>query len=284
MTKNPYKELENTGYFYGRPFYVDKRVLIPRPETEQLVEQVKEMATRHSGQPTLSPRATSRGLAEKSSISRKDPSATLGMTRPIRNDKIKILDLGTGSGAIAVTLALELPGAAITASDISSDALAVAELNRQKLAPDAKIDFVQSDLLDAFQKNKVKILKQVQDDKVKDPSATLGMTPQNYIFDIIVANLPYVDKNWSWLDRAALAHEPAVALFAGDDGLKLIKKLIRQAPRCLTPGGFLILEMDPCQIATIKQFAAQTNFTIVDQKPYALTLQNSTGSSRPRDR
>jgi len=221
-TKNPYKELGNVGYFYGRPFFVDERVLIPRPETAQLVDLAKEFV------------------------------ATKAVRQP------NILDLGTGSGAIAVTLALELPKAEITASDLSPEALKVAQLNQEKLAPKAKINFVQSDLLQNLRPN---------------PSAQ-GFNPcAKPKFDIIVANLPYVDKSWGWLDRRALSHEPAEALYAADHGLKLIKKLIKQAPDHLAPNGYLILELDPCQQETVVKFATLNRYKIVKKTEYALALQ-----------
>lgn len=215
--RNPYTELENTAYFYGRPFYVDERVLIPRPETEQLI-----------------------ALARKLVSSSKSPC---------------ILDVGTGSGAIAVTLALELSAAQITAVDINPDALAVAKLNRQKLAPTAEIGFVQSDLLQNLGAEK---------------------------FDLIVANLPYVDETWPWLDKTSLAYEPSTALFAEDNGLSLIKQLIRQAPPHLKSDGFLILEMDPCQLVIIKDFAAKLGWCTVGGDSYALALSKSPTTRRKR--
>jgi len=158
--------------FYGREFRVTRDVLIPRPETEHLVEA-----------------ALARGADN-------------------------ILDIGTGSGAIAVTLALETE-ARVTASDVSLAALRVALRNAQALG--ARVDFVAGDLGAAF----------------ADGS-----------FDLVVSNPPYVTGR----DRAALQtevrdHEPALALFGGEDGLAIYRRLIPDAARLLRPGGWLMMEL-----------------------------------------
>ena len=188
--------------FYGRKFIVTPDVLIPRPETEVIVDVVKNL------------------------VATKAPH---------------ILDIGTGSGAIAITLKLELPKAEITATDISDSALLIANKNRQQL--DADVRFIKSDLLDNVSGK----------------------------FDIITANLPYVDRGWSTSPETA--HEPEIALFADDNGLMLVKKLIKNAPDILHNGGYLVLEIDSRQIESVKKFATQHNFTIHDEKPFTLTLK-----------
>jgi len=209
--------------FYGRGFIVTPDVLIPRPETESLIDITKEVLVKT--------------VSEK-------PVAT-------------ILDIGTGSGAIAITLALEISNVHLTASDISDTALKIAKQNADNL--DAKINFVKSDLLNYW------ILKQVQDDRTVNSHDK---------FDIIVANLPYVDKTWhAETESPEITHEPAIALFAKDNGLALIKKLIAQAPNGLRRNGFLILEMDPRQIEEVKQFATTKNFKVIDEWPFGLSLQ-----------
>lgn len=180
--------------FYGRQFDVTPDVLIPRPETEALIEAAKRL-------------------------------------KPA-----KILDVGTGSGCIAITLAKELPEAQITGVDISPRALEIAQKNAQK--HHAKVVFRQSDLL--------KGLSEAEK------------------YDLVVANLPYVDRNWPWLG-SELAFEPETALYAEDGGLELIKELIRQAPAHLEPRGYLLLEADRSQHAKITAFARETgNFTPVE--------------------
>ena len=153
----------------------------------------------------------------------------------------KILDVGTGSGCIAVTLALELPKTEVDAADISEPALEIARQNAQNLG--AKVHFFVSDLLKNAEK-----------------------------YDLIVANLPYVDKNWDWLSPE-LDYEPESALYAEDGGLKLIKELIKQAPAHLKEGGYLLLEADLGQHEKIADFALETgNFTPIVTSDQSLAL------------
>lgn len=158
--------------FFGRDFRVTPDVLIPRPETEHVVEAASKCR-----------------------------AATA-------------LDIGTGSGAIAVTLALET-GARVTATDISPAALSVAQGNARRLA--APVDFVQCDL---------------------------GSALRDRSFDLVVSNPPYVpESDHATLQREVRDYEPAVALFAGADGLEIYRRLIPEAARLLKPGGRLILEL-----------------------------------------
>ncbi|MBR0479975.1 HemK family protein methyltransferase [Candidatus Saccharibacteria bacterium] len=192
--------------FYGRDFLVTKDVLIPRPETEQLIDMVLSLA----GKPYLP------GIKPEK---RKLP------------EKPKIYDIGTGSGCIAITLKKELPEAEVVASDISEKALEIGKANALRL--NAPIPFIISNLLDFV--------------KHKD-----FPTP-----DLVVANLPYVDENWDWLDKESLKKEPALALYAEDGGLALIKKLLDDASDLKIPR--LLLEADPCQHAKIIDYAKSYN-------------------------
>lgn len=161
--------------FFGRYFTVNPAVLIPRPETEFIVEAMLE----------LKPPAGSR-----------------------------IIDVGTGSGCIGVTLALELSEVQVTLTDISLDALRVARLNAVNLG--ASVSIACMDLLDA----------------VVGP------------FDFIVSNPPYVSrKEASRLQIEVREHEPEVALYGDDDGLAAFRRLVPSAERLLRPGGYLIAEM-----------------------------------------
>ena len=188
--------------FYGRNFIVTPDVLIPRPETEQIIDAVLTLA----GKPYLpGVKAPKRVLPEN----------------PI------ILDVGTGSGCIAITLKLELPEAELYASDISEKALKIARKNALKHG--VSITSIVSHLLE----------------KVKS-----GDIPNP---DVIVANLPYVDENWDWLDEKSLSYEPSIALYAKDHGLILIKKLIDEATELKIP--HLIIEADPCQHEQIIRYA-----------------------------
>lgn len=208
-----------TQDFYGRDFIVTPDVLIPRPETEQLIDIVLSLA----GKPCLP------GL--------KPPKRVLP-EKPI------ILDVGTGSGCIAITLKLELPEAKVYASDISEKALKIAQKNAIKY--DASISFIISHLLE----------------KVKSGNLP---TP-----DIIVANLPYVDKDWDWLDKKSLSYEPPIALYAKDHGLALIKQLIDGATELRIPR--LVLEADPCQHESIVNYAAQKGLKLVEARGFILYL------------
>jgi len=167
--------------FYGLNFHVTPAVLIPRPETEHLVEAVLKL---------------------------------LPSNRPL-----KIVDVGTGSGAIAIALAVHLPHAAITALDISPDALAVAARNARENKVADRIRFLPSDLLSA-------------------------VSAHEAAFDAIVSNPPYIPET----DRLSLHpqvrdHEPATALFAGETGLDIYRRLDPQAHNALKPNGLLALEI-----------------------------------------
>lgn len=187
--------------FYGRQFLVGPDVLIPRPETEQLIDLLK--------------------------------------TLPLPDNAL-LLDVGTGSGAIAVTAARELPHLRVEACDISPAALKIATQNAEKLG--ASVTIFTSDLLGRVEKT----------------------------YDAIIANLPYVAPDWERSPETAF--EPAVALFAENSGLALIEKLIATAPRHLNKQGFLLLEADPRQFTAIKTMAEST-FTVVRSEGFALVLQ-----------
>lgn len=219
------------GYkeFYGHKFYLTRDVLIPRPETEALVDIASE-------------------LYQKLSTNAVKPAKTTGTAKAVQTiqsgEPIKILDLGTGSGCIALSLASKLSQSVknhaepeanirIVASDISAKALACAEYNAEKLQIKS-ISWIKSNLL------KSKAFK-------------------NQTFDIIVANLPYVDKAWPWIDKNTLKYEPKLALYASNYGLGLIKNLIDKAPKHLRKGGFLVLEADICQHQAILDYAAEKN-------------------------
>lgn len=208
---NPRPQLARTGEesswqgpsrvnFYGYDFLITQDVLTPRPETEAIIDEVLKLC----GEPILP------GVKpEKPALDQKN---------------LKILDVGTGSGCIAITLKKKLKGAEIYASDISEKALEIAQKNAK--AHNTPITFIISHLCQ----------------KVNN---TVNFTP-----DIIVANLPYVDKNWDWLDQESLKDDPDLALYAEDGGLKLIKELIDTAS-----SNYLILEADPIEHQQIINYA-----------------------------
>ncbi|MBR3256406.1 peptide chain release factor N(5)-glutamine methyltransferase [Candidatus Saccharibacteria bacterium] len=201
--------------FYGRDFIITPDVLIPRPETEMMIDAVLNLAGK----------AYLPGVKPAPRVLPKNPT---------------ILDVGTGSGCIAISLALELPKASVTACDISEPALKIAQKNAKAL--NAKVHFIQSDLLE-----------NVSGD-----------------FDLIVANLPYVDKNWDWIDKDALAREPAIALYAENGGLAIIKELINQTVKHKTK--FLILEADPCQHKEIISYATKKNYSLLETRGFILVF------------
>ena len=204
--------------FYGRDFLVTPDVLIPRPETEMMIDAVLNLVGR-AYLPGMKP------------------------SEAVLPNNLKILDVGTGSGCIAVTLKLELPEADVSACDISEKSLLIAKRNAERL--DAKVKFSQSDLLEGI----------------------------SGVFDVIVANLPYVDKNWNWLDLEALEAEPELALFAEDGGLKLIFELIRQVVAGQR-AKYLLLEADPCQHEEIKKYALAQGLEHIETRGFCLTFRD----------
>lgn len=194
----PLAYIRRRQQFYGRDFTVGPQVLVPRPESETIIEIVKKYSP-----------------------------ATL-------------LDVGTGSGCIAITAALELPDCAVSASDISQQALNIATGNNCSLGTD--VDFWKSDLLS------------------KVPGK----------FNMIVANLPYVDRSWERSPETRV--EPALALFAHNQGLELIYKLLLQAPSHLTKQGLLVLEADPRQHTAIIK-AAKPHFSYVSTDGFIIVLR-----------
>ena len=194
------------GYkeFYGRKFTVSPSVLIPRPESEDLISLFLEL--------------TASEIAEK-----------------------VLIDVGTGSGCLGITAKLERSNLSVILSDISKPALNIAEKNANALNADVHIQ--QQSLLNG------------------------QLKPVDYIF----ANLPYVDKNWNVSPE--LQYEPEIALFAEDEGLKLILQLISQAPRCLTPEGLLFIEADPQQHNRIINEAVKNGFVKERVLNYILVLR-----------
>ena len=182
--------------FYGLRFEVTPAVLIPRPETEHLVEAL--------------------------------------LARVAANQPLRIADVGTGSGAIAVALAHTLPQAHITAVDISSAALKVARRNAAHHAKD-QITFVESDLLTA-----------IEDASPSQRAAS---------FDAIVSNPPYI-ADTEELELQVRNYEPHKALFAGPTGLEIYQRLIPQAKRLLKPGGWLLVEIGAGQQPAIAELLA----------------------------
>lgn len=204
--------------FYGREFSVTPDVLIPRPETELLVDVAKEK---------------------------------LGGSGTANSAKT-LLDLGTGSGCVAITLALEVASARVAAADISAAALAVAHANATLLA--ATVDFVASDWLAEFTGRR---------------------------FDCIVANPPYVAAGDPHLDEGDLRFEPLTALACGADGLDAIRRIVADSVRHLEAGGWLFFEHGYDQAAALRELLAAAGFADIEQHPDLAGIVRVSGGRWP---
>lgn len=194
----PIPYLTGIAPFYGRDYHVSPAVLIPRPETEHLVEAALDWAKKV----------------------------------PPENEPTHIVDVGTGSGCIAITLALHLLEAQIEACDISPAALEVARQNALIHGVEGRIQFHQGSLLD----------------------------PITSEVHLVIANLPYVaDHEWTEVSDGVKLYEPDIALRGGYDGLNLIRLLFDQAAKRLAPSGAIFLEIGWQQGAAV-QSLAQSHF------------------------
>jgi release factor glutamine methyltransferase len=191
----PLQHLLGTVEFCGHTFAIDKRAMVPRPETEELVGLL---------------------LAEISG----------------QKSGIRILDVGTGSGVIGLSLAVKFPQANVCAIDISEDALSLARENAAQLRLSERVRFQKSDLLENVSER----------------------------FDLIVANLPYISMQDRHLLAREVLHDPEVALFGGPSGDELVRKLIDQAPAHLEPDGLLALEIGLGQAEGLSDFLRQKNY------------------------
>lgn len=220
------------GYreFYGREFSVSPAVLIPRPETEMLVDLVK--ATVLTGDSIASYQTTSSPPAGEGRGEReKQHNSSVGA-----DNTPLILDLGTGSGCIAISVALECASACVTAVDASTDALKIAINNAKQL--NADIEFIHSDWFAALEDRR---------------------------FDIIVSNPPYIAIGDTHLDHGDLRFEPAQALSSGHDGLAALRKIIGEAAHHLHPNGMLALEHGYDQAPAVGELLGLAGFTDIRQ-------------------
>jgi release factor glutamine methyltransferase len=217
--------------FRGLEIACDPRALIPRPETELLVDAVLENVDAMS-----SSRHTRKERGE-------DTASTL-----------KIADVCTGTGCIGLALAHELPGAQITAIDISPEALSLARENAERLGFADRAAFMQGDLLNVDATSSSRYARKERDE---DVASTLG----EGIFDIVVSNPPYIfSKVWENLDASVKDHEPQLALDGGEDGMDLIRPLAEQAAKVLKPGGGLFIEIGYDQGQAVFQCLEKSGF------------------------
>jgi release factor glutamine methyltransferase len=226
LNHEPIQYITGQQEFYGLLLHVSPAVLIPRPETELLVETILHLLP----------------------------------------EDARIVDVGTGSGAIAIALAVHLPNAEITALDISPEALTIAATNASEHNVSDRIHFHPSNLLSALRPNEASV------------RSCQG-------FDAIVSNPPYIPES----DRASLhpqvrEHEPAAALFAGSDGLDLYRRLIPQAYAVLKPNGLLALEIGHGQreaLAALLQTWREVSFIDdLQQIPRVVLARKSTEPSQ----
>lgn len=197
----PVQYITGRQEFYGLEFTVTSAVLIPRPETEHIIEAVLEH------------------VREK------------GLTA------LRILDVGTGSGCIAVTLAVNLPSAHVTAVDISPDSLEVAENNAARHRVTDRMTFLESDFLSVFNGDRA-------------------------TFDVVVSNPPYIpEEQFDGLQREVRDHEPYRALIGGVRGTEAYEVLLNEVPAILAPGGVFICEIGFGQAARIVEIGEAAGWT-----------------------
>ncbi|MCF6515760.1 peptide chain release factor N(5)-glutamine methyltransferase [Lactobacillus sp. S2-2] len=187
----PAQYIIKKAYFYGNELFVNPKVLIPRPETEELVDLI---------------------LKEH------------------QEDSLKILDIGTGSGAIAISLKKERPNWEVFAADISSDSLEIAQLNADEIV-DSKINFFKSDVFESI---------------------------NIYDFDLIVSNPPYISfDEIDLMDKSVMQYEPHLALFAENNGLYIYDKILKRSSNYLKSDGEIYFEIGFNQAKSLKHLANQ---------------------------
>lgn len=199
----PYQYIVGDVEFYGLKFFVDKNVLIPRQETEILIETILE----------------------------KSP----------KDEELKILDIGTGSGNIPISLAINLPEAKVISVDVSQEAIKIAEQNRELHDLKSRVGFIQSDIL-------------------KDK-----LEKYNNTFDIIVSNPPYVEKTeFKNLQKEITEFEPEIAVTDFDDGLKFYKEISGKSKALLKENGMLFFEVGEGQAEDVKDIMRENGFQNVE--------------------
>lgn len=206
--------------FYGRMFYVKPGVLVPRPETETMIDVVKSLE-----------------LPEKP----------------------RFLEIGTGSGCIAITLALEFPQSYVLATDVSMQALRIAE--RNDVHHEGRIELARSNLL-------------------RDLDFVRGVDGNAEHFDVVAANLPYVNRDWEWLDNTALAFEPPMALYAkSNNGLSMYQRFFKELyyQRNLSNiwVDYVVVEADPCQHRALIKMAEKSGFVHLRTDGYIVLFEDT---------
>ena len=212
----PTQHLTGKQEFWGLEFEVTPDVLIPRPETEHLIEVALDRLALRELRAGRSPRLAGNGIT--------------------------LVDVGTGSGCIAIALAKELPGATSYATDISAAALNVARRNAARLGVSERIQFLESDLLEAF--------------------SPLATRHSPFSFDLIVCNPPYVGRrDAESLPQEVREHEPEIALYGGEEGYEFYAGLVAQSHEFLKPGGLLVLEVGHDSLPAVQPLLESRHWT-----------------------
>ncbi len=209
--------------FYARDFLVTPAVLIPRVETESIINLVKQLKLPESP---------------------------------------RLVEVGTGSGCVAITLKLEFPESEVIASDVSEPALEIAWQN--SLYHHAEIEFYQSNLFRDFEFNRV--------DCFADDKYNLELDDRH--FDVVVANLPYVNPDWEWLDKTTLSYEPKRALYSTTkNGLSFYERFFKEVSRDIN-ADYVIIEADPCQHQELIEMARGRGFIHLKTEGFCLLFEN----------
>jgi release factor glutamine methyltransferase len=221
LSHEPLAYITGNREFFGQDFYVAPGVLIPRPESELLVQEAIDFVESH--------------FPEFAEHSEKNTKAVVGGEptgeRPATTERTIedpiIAEIGTGSGAIAISLALRLPRVTVYATDISPRALGIAAINCER--HEVQVHLLEGNLLE----------------------------PLSEPVDVIIANLPYIrDEELGGLSAEIRMYEPGVALAGGRDGLDKVRQLLVDAPQKLRPGGIILLEIGPAQGQALTSWAS----------------------------
>jgi release factor glutamine methyltransferase len=230
----PTQHLTGKQEFWGLEFEVTPDVLIPRPETEHVIEvALDRLAVRE-----------------------------LRFGRPNKTDGagLHIADIGTGSGCIAIALAKELPAAQFVATDISPNALVIAGRNAVRHGVEARIEFVEANLLD--RRSVPDVSGELLSARVVGSEAVSGDEPAPLLLDVVVSNPPYIGRHEAeTLAREVREREPEVALYGGEEGYELYASLISQAAQHLKPGGILVLELGYHSLPAVQPLLDAPNWT-----------------------
>ncbi|MEM7576619.1 MAG: HemK/PrmC family methyltransferase [Planctomycetota bacterium] len=237
----PVDYLTGHATFFALEFAVSPAVLIPRPSTETLVEHILQTLRPRKPEPEPGEAVANTASSDGDQETQEPEVEAVPSTPP--PDPIRFADLGTGSGAIAITLLKHLPHATAVATDLSEDALAVAQQNAETHGVADRIEFRQGD----------------------------GLAPlrdETHKLDALVSNPPYIpDHEWGDVPPDVKQHEPTLALRGGPDGLDVLRPLIAGARDVVKPGGLLAFEIAAVQSEAAQKFAADAGWSDIAVLP-----------------